>query len=346
MRQITTREKAFLSVGVLAAVAIFVWFILLPMLEGEESNPESTLEAMQERLGAVQKLASISPMLIDLEANVREQSGYKDMSFKRGSANPVIIKYIAQAANGADINELDQLDAKLDTSKKSKTETVNQKEILKSIVDQLYMAHILDEVKRAAEENNAESDPPPDLDTAEESSDTPEKPEISEESEDVEQTKPKIASPFPLIPKDIPYKVKELMAESIKERQGKTLELADTKGILEKAKIEDESEAKRVQNRLRDHSKIVRRKKDEMVKWLGDTGVSQTAIDSKRLKKYSIKMIFKSNMGQLVRFLYNLQDTAKWLRVDSIRIGISDRKQTTLSVQISMTATVLYGLAE
>ena len=384
MRQITTREKAFLSVGVLAAVAILVWFVLLPMLKSGKSEQQSSLEEMQERLAAVQKLAGISPMLTDLEANIREQSGYKKMLFKRGSASPAMIRYIAQAANEAGIKEIDQLNAKLDTSKKSKTDVIDQKNILNSIADQLYMKHVLDEVKQAAKavDEDADKDDPPDeqpepdkseesSDASEEPSDTPEnpgneesnendnsepikaeestesdvseEPEASEAPEDVKEAEPKRLPP---VPKDIPHEVKESLAEFIKARQGKTLGLVDIDKILENAGVEDESEVKRIKGRLQGHSKRVREAKDEMVEWLGDVGISQTAIDSQRLSKYTIKMVFKSKIDQLVKFMYNVQDSARWLRVDSMRIGISDRKETTLSVELSMTATVLYGLEE
>ena len=79
---------------------------------------------------------------------------------------------------------------------------------------------------------------------------------------------------------------------------------------------------------------------------LDDVGISQTDIASQRMSKYAIKMVFKSKIDQLVKFLYDVQDSARWLKVDSMRIGISERKETTLSVELSMTAMVLYGLAE
>ena len=115
-------------------------------------------------------------------------------------------------------------------------------------------------------------------------------------------------------------------------------------GGVDKAGVEDESETKRIRKRLQNHSKRVKENKDEIIGWLGNVGISQTDIASQRMKKYTVKMVFRSKIGQLVRFLYNLQDSARWLKVDSMRIGIADRKETTLSVELSMTATALYDL--
>ena len=67
MRQITKREKAVLSIGALSAVAVFVWFVLLPMLQSGGPKEKSSLEVMQERLEAVQKLSGMSSILVDLE---------------------------------------------------------------------------------------------------------------------------------------------------------------------------------------------------------------------------------------------------------------------------------------
>ena len=385
MRQITTREKTFLSVGVLAAVVIFVWFIMLPMLKSGGAEQKSSLEEIQERLAAVQKLTTIGPVLIGLEGDIREQSGYKKAKFKRGVASPAMIRYISQAAKEAGIEELNQLNAKLDTSRKSKTDVKPQKDILKSIVDQLYMKHVLDEVEQATEvadkdaDENDPSDEQDDPDKSEEPSNTSEKPEneelnkeepdkdndsesvqveestdldvskepeTSEASENLEQVETKSPPVFPLIPKDMSHEVKKSLAEFIKERQGKTLELSDINEILENAGVEDASEIKRIKGRLQSHSKAVNQRKDEMVGWLGDVGISQTDIVSQRMSKYVIKMVFKSKIDQLVKFLYDLQDSARWLKFDSMRIGISERKETTLSVELSMTAMVLYGLDE
>jgi hypothetical protein len=396
MKQITTREKAFLSIGVLVAVVMLVWFVLLPMLNSKGSEQKTNLEEVLGSLEAIRKLTSkpLGPMVIELEKNIREQSGYEKISFKRGSVDPAIIRYIAQAASEVEIKELEQLDARLDTSRRSQTEARSQQDILKSIVDQLYMKHVLDEVEQAAEAANIDTtednspDEQPDPDAQEGSSETPveppdkpeepsetpeefgneesseqggpesieaegseesvepgvsEEPEPGESAEDVEQAEPAV-SLFPPIPKDIPVEIKQSLAESVKARQGKTLMLANINEIVESAKVEDEDEIKRVERRLQGHSKSVKQKKDEIVEWLGNVGISQTDIVSQRMKRYTVKMVFKSKIGQLVRFLYKIQDSARWLKVESMRIGIADRKETTLSVELSMSATVLYGL--
>lgn len=368
MRQISTREKAFIGIGAVAAVGMIVWFIVLPMLENDGSGQKSSLSDMQERLAAVQNLASISPMLLSLEDKIGEQSGYKKISFKRGSTNPKIINFIAQTASSSGIGELDQLDARPDTSRRSRATTINQQDILKSIADQLYMGHVIDEVEGEMSVPDEESD----LDAPEESEDAEKVEELDEPTDEIsdqaeeafepdlseEPDKPMEEEPeeqpdladsktqiFPPVPKDIPDEVKKSMADYIKRHQGKTLALSDINPILEDAEIDDESEGKRIRKRIQSHSGRVKEKKREMVMWLNNVGISQTTMNE-RISRYNVKMVFKTKMDPLVKFLYNLQDSAKWLKVESMRIGISDRKETTLSVDLTMTAIVIFGLGE
>ena len=95
MRQITTRERAFLGIGLLVAVVIFVYFIFWPMLQGKQSGPMSSLEETQERLESVKALESMRPLLVSLEERMISQSGYGGMSFRRGIADSMIITYLA-----------------------------------------------------------------------------------------------------------------------------------------------------------------------------------------------------------------------------------------------------------
>jgi hypothetical protein len=53
-------------------------------------------------------------------------------------------------------------------------------------------------------------------------------------------------------------------------------------------------------------------------------------------------MVFKSEMGQLIKLLYNLQTSVKWVKVEGLQITMADRQKALLGVELSMTATVFY----
>ena len=421
MKQITTREKIILGIGVLAALATFVYFVFLPMLQGRRSGSVSSLEEMQERLDSVEKLRDMEPLLVNLEKEMRSQSGYEEMSFERGTADSMIIKYLAQIAAQANIKDLEQLDAKADTRRKSRTGEVVDQAVLKSVVDQLYSLHVLDEMEREANaisESDSDSNPSPALsnpgtDGEEENAETVRQgdfdlsqlppvalrfleeqgisleelrgnPELQEKlrrefearfragrsgnspddgenrqmEEPNDSNKPKESNSgesaqnqeivkskklmFPPIPKNIPSGVKQSLARLIKEKQGQMIGKADISKILEESRLDNEKEEERVEKRLQLYNNLVREKKNEMLLWLSKLDISRNFKKEQKAGEFSIKMVFKSQMEQLVRLLYNLQNSAKWLKVESIRVGISDRKQTTLSVELSMTATTLY----
>lgn len=483
MKQITKREKAVLSIGALSAVAVFVWFVLLPMLQSEGPKEKSSLEVMQERLEAVHKLASMSSILVDLEESIVEQSGYKKADFKRGSANPAMIRYIAKAAQEAGIGEIEQLDARPETSRRKQTRTVSRQDVLGTIIDGMYMRQVRDEMKQAAsdedttenksseEAENQDSDSPDEsevkqteepsepesskeaenVEKAGQESDSPAKDEDdqSEKPAEVEQTKQDSDSPdgnedeqvkeqtdtdapedtetdepaekveeakstgtvFPPFPRgeDISDELRQSLGKAIESRQGKTLALEDISGILDEVGLL-EGERPGVSRRLQRYSDGVRKKKSEIRQSFGKLGISPSAMTGQSelfkitelslenlrsdgvsesvLKKlanmrsyelaserdfisavgkeigkgsatkykslilkharkteiFSIKMVFKGKMDQLVKFMYNIQDSARWLKINSMRIGISDRKETVLSVELSMTATALYDL--
>jgi len=451
MKQITKREKAVLSIGALSAVAIFVWFVLLPMLPGG-TKEKSNLEIMQERLEAVQKLAGMSSTLVDLEESIVEQSGYKKADFKRGSANPAMIRYIAQAAQEAGIGELEQLDARPETSRRKQTKTGIRQDILGTIINRMYMRQVSNEVKQAAndedttENKQSEEAESQDSNSSDENevkqTEEPSEPESSKEAESVEKSAQESDSAdrneneqvkeqtdtdasedtetnepaekakstgtvFPPLPRgeDISDELRQSLGKAIESRQGKTLGLEDISGILDEVGLLDDERPK-VSRRLQRYSDGVQEKKDEIRESFGKLGISPgamtgqtelfkiTELSLKNLKSdgvsepvlkklrdmrsyglanendfmnavgkgstakykslilkharktevFSIKMVFKSRIDQLVKFMYNLQDSARWLKIDSMRIGISDRQETLLSVELSLTATALYDL--
>jgi len=75
---------------------------------------------------------------------------------------------------------------------------------------------------------------------------------------------------------------------------------------------------------------------------LGKINIVDSAKLEDKAGRYTVNMVFKSEMPQLVKLLYNLQTTAKWIKVDGMQVTLADRKQTLLNVNLSMIATVLY----
>jgi len=389
MRKLTTRESAFLGAAALIAVAIFVYFILLPMLQDGGSGTSSSLEEVQEKLESMQKLADIEPLMVKMEERMKSQSGFGEMLFKREIADSMIIKYIAEAAGQADIRDIEQLDAKPDTSRRARTvarsaqddtgtEVKEDESILGPIVNQVYLAQVMDE--KNAGEGGAEGGPPepdPDSTPPDESknddatpdnspSDTSESPEEREEVEEnsefqeepeaeagqeEESDKPEAGDTeqvesrnltFPPLPRNIPGEARESLAKTIEAHQGRTIGAADIKGILDDAGIEDEEERARVTKVLQVYRDRVAGKKKDVRAWLKKLDITESPKMGQKVGTFSVRMLFKSKMDQLVRFLYNLQTSAKWVRVESMRISISDQKENILSVDLSMTAKTLY----
>ncbi len=372
MRKFTTRESAFLGVAALIAVAIFVYLILLPMLQDDGSGTGSSMAEVQEKLESMQKLAGMEPLVVEMEERMRVQSGFGEMLFQREIADSMIIKYVAEAAGRADIKEIEQLDAKPDTSKSVQAVARGEQTVLGSIVDHVYLAQVMDE-RNAGEGGPPESNPdltPPDESKNEDAapdnspSDTAESPsEEREESEEEselqedpeeqpeEETELKTSDTeqvesrnlvFPPLPRNIPDEARESLAKTIEAHQGKTIGAADIKGILDDAGIEDEEERERVTKSLQLYKDRLAEKKKDVRTWLGKLDITKNARTGQKVGTFSVRMVFKSQMDQLVRFLYNLQTSAKWIRVESIRISISDQKQNILSVDLSMTAKTLY----
>jgi len=362
MRRITTREKAFLGIGALATVVIFIYFIFWPMLQGEQSGAISSLEEVEERLESVKALESMETLLVGLEERMRSQSGYGGMSFKRGIADSMIITYLAEAAKQADIKDLEQLDAKPDTTRKTQTEAKSDKAILRSTVHQLYLCQVMDEMERLDEaeaegmssssevneknldvllemtpDGSAEVNQPAAASTLD-----MEQAELEEQVGTASEPARTNAVVFPLLPGNIPDEVRRRLARWTEAHQGQTIGIADINNILEEIGLEDEKEEDRVRKRLQLYRDRIRERKDEVLLMLSKLGISQNARMEQKADEFSVKMVFKSRMDQLVKLLYNLQNSAKWLRVEGMRVTISDRKETLLSVELSMTATTLY----
>ena len=56
---------------------------------------------------------------------------------------------------------------------------------------------------------------------------------------------------------------------------------------------------------------------------------------------YIVDMRFSSNLERIVRLIYAIESSSKWLQVKDLQITIADKKETTISANLSMIARVL-----
>jgi hypothetical protein len=56
---------------------------------------------------------------------------------------------------------------------------------------------------------------------------------------------------------------------------------------------------------------------------------------------YIVDMRFSSNLERIVRLIYTIESSSKWLQVKDLQITIADKKETTISANLSMIARVL-----
>jgi len=337
MRKLTNREKITLSIGVLAAVGVVVYFFLWPMLMGKQAKSASGLKAKQERLELVEKLKAMELMASELEKSMGSQLGYNEIKFTRGIAGSIIMGHLAQVASRSEIGEVEQLDAKPEKSKKTQVSPKDDLSTLKSIVDQLYLCQIADEKKHLNEpkvETNPSMSAQPAKPANPDSTNKDKKQTESDKQTGADKTM------FPLIPEDIPSEVKQSLVKLVEEHQGRTIMDKDMDGLL--SEIKDEQETKRIKKRLALYEGRVKEKKIEVQELLKKLGIVQDVKTEGKLGRFIVKMVFKSEAAQLGRFLGNLQSSAKWLKIESMQISVADRQRTLLAVELSMTATVLY----
>lgn len=337
MKKVSTREKFFLSIGVLAVVGILAYFILLPMLQSSKSGSKNAMQEMQEKLESIEKLGNIAPVMAKLETRMREQSGYKEFAFKRGVADSMIIKYVSQTASQAGINEIEQLDPKPDTSRRTTTDVKTDQAALTSLINQLYLVNLMEQMNEPANPSDEDKQADNPANDNEEENEDKNKEKSKEASEQTKKSK----LLFPVPPKDIPEEVRQAMVKYIEANQGKTLSERDINDILDKAGLNDEEERGKVKNRLNMYSNRVKEVKNEAQRMVNKLGFMRDS-DDKKLDRYIVKLVFKTQMDKLVRFLYNLQNTARWLKIDSMNLSIADKKQSILSIEMSMTANILY----
>ena len=56
---------------------------------------------------------------------------------------------------------------------------------------------------------------------------------------------------------------------------------------------------------------------------------------------YIVDMRFSNRIERVVRLIYAIESSSKWLRVRDLQITIADKKETTISTNLSMIARVL-----
>ena len=332
MKKITNREKVLIGAGGLVTIGILFYFFFLPILK--EDRSKSDLKAKQEELQSIEQLRAMEPTITEMEKNMRNQLGYNQVSFKHSSAgladatDAIIMKQLAQIANQSEIREIEQLDVKPDKNKKSLANLKPDQTTLKSTVDKLYMSQItMDNNNPITKEIKKDSD----------NSDLV--PPSNGRTDEISTTK---SLEFPMIPKDIPEEAKQALIKFIQTHNGQTITNENVDEIVSSSGIKDEKEIDRIKKRLIIYGNRVKEKKTEVVGILNKLGMLKDAKLEDRAGRFTAKMVFKSDISQLIRLLYNLQTSVRWVKVEGIQITMADRQKSLLGVELSMTATAVY----
>ncbi len=332
--------------GAISAIGIILYFLILPFFFGDQKKAGSDLKLKQEKIESLKKLKAVEPLITELESNMRAQLGYSQMSFNKETAEPAIMKHLAQIANQSDIKEIEQLDIKPEKTRKKQTEVKSDQNTIKSIVDRLYTVQLLKEKDSAfqltAKESSSESDKKTvKLVSDAKNSDESEKNEdkVSEENEEGALSSWVL---FPVMPKDIPIEVKNAFIGYVQSHNGQTPSNEDLDSIINSANVKDEEEKDKITKKLNLYNERVKQRKGEVFGLINKMDVVKNTKIEDKAGRYTAKMVFKCDIVQLVKILYNLQTSARWVKIDSMQINVADRQKGTLSVEMSMTATALY----
>ncbi len=71
------------------------------------------------------------------------------------------------------------------------------------------------------------------------------------------------------------------------------------------------------------------------------TGWLATVPSTHQPEAYIVDMRFSNNIEKVVRLIYAIESSSKWLQVRDLQITVADKKQTTISANLSMIARVL-----
>ena len=350
MKKITNREKVLIGFGAVAGLGILVYFVILPMFAGNSAKGKSDFKIKAEKLQALEKLKTMDPLITDLEGNMKTQLGYSQMSFKRSSAEPTIMKYLAQIANQSEIKEIEQLDVKPEKGKKKQVEQKSDQNTLKSVVDRLYMSQVVKEKDNPKQSSAVGGSSTPEKKIVK-IADNTEK-DVKTKDKNTDDKKSTEADPeeslgsngllFPLMPKDAPIEVKRAFVAFVQTHNGQTPTSEELDTIMESSGIKDDQQKEQIKKRFVLYDNRVKDKKGDVFGLINKMDIAKNTKPEDKVGRFTAKMVFKSDLTQLIKLLYNLQTSAKWVKVDSIQINIADRQKGTLAVEISMIATALY----
>lgn len=346
MRKITNREKVIIGFGAIAAIGIILYFLILPFFFGDQKKAGSELKTKQEKIESLKKLKAVEPLITELESSMRTQLGYSQMSFNRETAEASIMKYLAQIANQSEIREIEQLDVKPEKTRKKQTEQKSDQNTLKSIVDRLYTVQLLKEKDSAFQLNTKESASESDKKTVRLVSDTGNSDESEKDRDKSLEENDEGASSswilFPVLPKDVPAEVKGAFVGYVQTHSGQTPSDEDLDSIVNSADIKDKDEKDKIIKKLNLYNDRVKQRKGEVFGLINKMDIVKNTKLENNAGRFTAKMVFKSDITQLVKILYNLQTSARWIKIDSMQISVADRQKGTLAVEMSMTATALY----
>lgn len=332
--------------GAIVGIGIILYFLILPLFFGEQKKVGSDLKVKQEKIESLKKLKAMEPLINDLENGMRTQLGYSQMSFSRETAEATIMKYLAQIANQSEIKEIEQLDVKPEKARKKQIEQKSDQNTLKSIVDRLYTVQVTKEKESAFQLTTKESVSESDKEAVRLVSDVENKVE-SEKDKDKSFEKNDEGSSsswilFPVLPRDVPTEVKNAFVGYVQTHNGQTPSFEDLENITDSADIKDKDEKNKVLKRMELYNERVKQRKGEIFGLINKMDIVKNTKLEGNAGRFTAKMVFKSDITQLVKILYNLQTSAKWIKIDSMQISVADRQKGTLAVEMSMTATALY----
>lgn len=163
--------------------------------------------------------------------------------------------------------------------------------------------------------------------------------EVKEDKEDKENKLEPMEPIFPPLPDDLPNDLKTELEKKISEAG--TLNQTEVAELVAKYKAQETGTSKtsetpeRLVAEIESYQRAVLKKKAELRKLLNEV---DTSYDK---KSFSITLSFKSEIEPLVKFIYNLENSSRWIKVEAIKVSISDPKKAILSAELSLMATIL-----
>ena len=86
---------------------------------------------------------------------------------------------------------------------------------------------------------------------------------------------------------------------------------------------------------LTEYVDAILEQEDKLESWLA------TVPSTHQPETYIVDMRFSNNIERIVRLIHAIESSSKWLQVRDLQITIADKKETTISANLSMIARVL-----